>query len=254
MGDLPEEEKSKYKEAYEIIDKVNNLKRLKAEKKREPLPTKEDDRRAEEFNRHIIFEDLDKQVKEIEDRFKELSKGLWEGEDASGKQKLFDEIANAISRSERENDEIVDSINGVRDSVDNLGEDIRGMGRDLESDSTSDGKFRTGGKIPGYGGGDRFKALLEPGEFVINKEAAARFQPMLEYINIGSFEKVREFVLRREIVPVTTIVNSSVGQRVSDIVRLDFTFNGRSPVSIHGQRDEVMAFKKAMQEFERAKL
>lgn len=36
--------------------------------------------------------------------------------------------------------------------------------------------FARGGKVPGgYGGGDRVPALLEPGEFVLRKEAVARF-------------------------------------------------------------------------------
>lgn len=37
------------------------------------------------------------------------------------------------------------------------------------------GAFRRGGKLPGYGGGDRIQALLEAGEYVIRKEAVARF-------------------------------------------------------------------------------
>ena len=36
-------------------------------------------------------------------------------------------------------------------------------------------KFARGGKLAGYGGGDRISALLEAGEFVIRKEAVARF-------------------------------------------------------------------------------
>lgn len=32
-----------------------------------------------------------------------------------------------------------------------------------------------GGRLPGYGGGDRIRALLEPGEFVIRKEAVSRY-------------------------------------------------------------------------------
>jgi hypothetical protein len=36
-------------------------------------------------------------------------------------------------------------------------------------------KLARGGKLPGYGGGDRISALLEAGEFVIRKEAVARF-------------------------------------------------------------------------------
>ncbi len=33
----------------------------------------------------------------------------------------------------------------------------------------------TGGRLPGYGGGDRIPALLEAGEFIIRKEAVSRF-------------------------------------------------------------------------------
>jgi hypothetical protein len=35
--------------------------------------------------------------------------------------------------------------------------------------------FRTGGKLSGYGGGDRVPALLEAGEFIIRKEAVTKF-------------------------------------------------------------------------------
>lgn len=37
------------------------------------------------------------------------------------------------------------------------------------------GRFASGGKLPGYGGGDRIPALLEAGEFIIRKEAVSRF-------------------------------------------------------------------------------
>ena len=36
-------------------------------------------------------------------------------------------------------------------------------------------RFARGGKLPGYGGGDRIPALLESGEFVIRKEAVRKF-------------------------------------------------------------------------------
>lgn len=47
-------------------------------------------------------------------------------------------------------------------------------------------RFSRGMKLPGYGGGDKVKALLEPGEFVINKESTSKFQPVLEAINSNS--------------------------------------------------------------------
>jgi len=37
------------------------------------------------------------------------------------------------------------------------------------------GKFRSGFKIPGFGGGDKVRALLEPGEWVIRKEAVQKY-------------------------------------------------------------------------------
>jgi len=40
-----------------------------------------------------------------------------------------------------------------------------------------------GGRLPGFGGGDRVLALLEPGEFVVNKRAAAAFPGLLENVN-----------------------------------------------------------------------
>jgi hypothetical protein len=45
-----------------------------------------------------------------------------------------------------------------------------------------------GGFIPGFGGGDKVKALLEPGEFVVNKEDARANREILEYINAGRYQ------------------------------------------------------------------
>lgn len=45
--------------------------------------------------------------------------------------------------------------------------------------------FAKGGSIPGYGGGDRIPALLEAGEYVINKRTAAQFRPLLDRLNFG---------------------------------------------------------------------
>jgi hypothetical protein len=44
--------------------------------------------------------------------------------------------------------------------------------------------FARGGKLPGFGGGDRIRALLEAGEYVIRKEAVARYgAPVFEALN-----------------------------------------------------------------------
>ena len=51
------------------------------------------------------------------------------------------------------------------------------------------GRMRSGGQLDGYGGGDRIPALLEQGEFVINKESSRKFAPLLRQINDGRYGK-----------------------------------------------------------------
>jgi hypothetical protein len=46
-------------------------------------------------------------------------------------------------------------------------------------------KFADGGKLPGYGGGDIVPAMLTPGEFVMNKVATKKYEPVLRAMNRG---------------------------------------------------------------------
>ena len=50
-------------------------------------------------------------------------------------------------------------------------------------------KFQSGGKIPGYGGGDTVPILAEKGEYIVNKQAAKEYTPFLESINSGSVRR-----------------------------------------------------------------
>lgn len=45
--------------------------------------------------------------------------------------------------------------------------------------------FRTGGLVPGKGGGDRVPARLTPGEFVVNQKSTAKNRSLLEAVNSG---------------------------------------------------------------------
>ena len=47
----------------------------------------------------------------------------------------------------------------------------------------------TGGDIPGYGGGDKVPALLEPGEFVVRKEVASKNRGFLRSLNSGQVQR-----------------------------------------------------------------
>ena len=45
--------------------------------------------------------------------------------------------------------------------------------------------YQIGGRVFGYGGGDKIPALLEGGEFIIRKEVAKDFTPLLQRLNEG---------------------------------------------------------------------
>jgi TP901 family phage tail tape measure protein len=49
-----------------------------------------------------------------------------------------------------------------------------------------------GGRLPGYGGGDKVRALLEPGEFVVRKERARMFSGLLAMMNYGPISRVQQ--------------------------------------------------------------
>lgn len=51
-------------------------------------------------------------------------------------------------------------------------------------------KFATGGWVPGTGSRDTVPIMATPGEFVMRKAAAARFGPMLNAMNSGSFKGI----------------------------------------------------------------
>ena len=49
-------------------------------------------------------------------------------------------------------------------------------------------RFATGGTVPGTGSGDKVPAMLEPGEFVVSKDAAQKFRPTLDAMNAGTVQ------------------------------------------------------------------
>jgi hypothetical protein len=112
-------------------------------------------------------------------------------------------------------------------------------------------KFSTGGRVPGWGGGDRVRAMLEPGEWVINKHASRRFNPILDAINTGNMSKLARYTMGAPTLAVATAGGGSTGRGVT---RLDVSFGGDAPVSIHARQDEVKRFTKAMKMHSRGKL
>jgi len=73
-------------------------------------------------------------------------------------------------------------------------------------------KLARGGKLSGYGGGDRVRALLEPGEFVVRKEAVARYGVgYLQALNAMSITNIN--TVKARIGGLIALANNSAHQR-----------------------------------------
>ena len=100
---------------------------------------------------------------------------------ADGIKKQLDEIAKQREAN------IAITLSGVTDAENTIARLIKteyktiyvrtvktGSSSSSES-SDEDSELATGGRLPGYGGGDRIRALLEAGEFVVRKEAVKKY-------------------------------------------------------------------------------
>lgn len=127
-------------------------------------------------------------------------------------------------------------------------------------------KLNRGGKLPGYGGGDRISALLEAGEYVVRKERAAKFGALVHMINtapMALLEKllggagVPRFALGG---PVTSIPSFSLpalpsggsvpGATSRDVVDVNLNI-GRGRFPLQTSRDVATGLARALQELSR---
>ena len=117
---------------------------------------------------------------------------------------ILDDTQLAASKA---SDILISSYNNQRSSLDklnitmetylaNLREEVRLSGQLFVPGTATGRQPKGGGKktklamggqpyVPGNGDGDKVPALLEPGEFVVNKKAAAKYGPLLEDINFN---------------------------------------------------------------------
>lgn len=95
-------------------------------------------------------------------------------------------------------DKITDVNNSIPDAVTNIADRLNRMvGRPTTAKSTTPPPTeppptgnREGGPISGYGGGDTVPALLEPGEFVLRKEAVRKYGVgQIHALNAGNVER-----------------------------------------------------------------
>lgn len=91
--------------------------------------------------------------------------------------------------------------------------------------------FAGGGKLPGYGGGDKQIIAAESGEFVVNKESTSKFKPLIEAINndsIADFGKRFGGIIKK-------LPAFKSGGKVPDFTIPDFSMGGRQaqPIEVH---------------------
>lgn len=102
-------------------------------------------------------------------------------------------------------------------------------------------RLARGGRLPGYGGGDRIPALLEAGEYVIRKEAVSRF-------GAGLFNALNN--LRLPEIP-RMAMGGAVGGSPAEIHALDISLGGSYAGRLTGAPVDVRAITKAFQRAER---
>lgn len=95
---------------------------------------------------------------------------------------------------------------------------------------------RWGGSIPGYGGGDRVRALLEPGEFVLRKEAVRAIGldalfAMNRHKRLPRAPRVRDTVSIPRMASGGPVMGSPITINVP----------GRQPIRVSGSRDQAEA-------------
>ncbi len=114
------------------------------------------------------------------------------------------------------------------------------------------GWIRRRGKLPGWGGGDKIRALLEAGEIIINKYAVRKFGAarFLRY-NAG-IEPVRAAlggqVLAQGLAPLRAL---PAAPGAMDTMRLELAFAGGAETRLTGSRNQVAATVRELRRYSR---
>jgi hypothetical protein len=96
-------------------------------------------------------------------------------------------------------------------------------------------QLQTGGKLAGYGGGDRNLALLEDGEFVIRKEAVRAF-------GVDLFHKLNNLQLPKfQVGGLVGNLPSVNNSQPADLVNINFTLPNNKSYTLQGSEEIARA-------------
>jgi tape measure domain-containing protein len=169
-----------------------------------------------------------------------------------------DEVKNVVSDVQKQFDAITpatvptkvdparqDVFRDYEDPITKLPDAIQYVNRIYKDGSSSSSSivdptsgFRFGGQIPGYGGGDRIRALLEPGEFVMRKEA-------VRSLGLGFLSSLNQSGIASASVPRFDVGSIGVPRFASggpvESQPIVINVAGRSPIRLSGSRDQAEA-------------
>jgi hypothetical protein len=189
------------------------------------------------------LEDLNDKVDELIK--KNMSKPVLDFNTAAGDSKTkVDDVASAIDiviENTRKADAEANKLAGSWEKVAKAARDAASA----KSSASSSTALATGGNIPGYGGGDIVPAVLEPGEWVIRKEAVRQVgQSFMRRLNAGLVSPFASggFVSTKNVSttqiiennPVVNNFSSNIMDKLKDFgtVKLNFG-NNTVPVIAH---------------------
>ncbi len=114
-----------------------------------------------------------------------------------------------------------------------------------------------GGKLSGFGGGDKVPAMLESGEFVMNKFRTREFLPLLQAMNFAPLDQVQSALAGISGMAAGGPVGAlpSASDSVSNRVALDLSMNGRALGNgpLTGSSDTVNALVEALNDVARGR-
>ncbi|MBF0421894.1 MAG: phage tail tape measure protein [Magnetococcales bacterium] len=130
-----------------------------------------------------------------------------------------------------------------------------GGGGAVSNSDWADYGFARGGMLPGYGGGDKIRALLEAGEFVVNKDAVRRYGPsFMDAINQMQLQEPQRFSsgggVQLPSLPPPRYASGGLvdSPPVEGVIRLDLSIGGQQPSTVFGSRDQISTLVTALRE------
>lgn len=255
LSKFTEEDLIKYKRVQEVVDSIKSSESLLADEnftdiqKRESVANRLSAARSEldslsqgEAER-LRQSTQNENLSNIESSFNKLS-----GDQAILNNNLNEIVNKSEIISSNLTEPIVmdinqDQLNQALEKSDTIRKNLEIIVRnsDAESEGTTDNRqlrFAKGGLVPGFGGGDIVSALLEPGEFVVNKNRARMFKPLLSAINTAPLESI----------------NASNATSNHQLVKLDLSINNGTTLSVHTRKDSVRDWLNSNKEYSRGKI